>query len=263
MNSVLASEPAAESLAEITAHSTAGFLEPERERRNMSRITTSTRMALLLMLLSLNGMLIASMLHLFPDERTIRMEGRVGLCESLAVGCSRMATRNDFRGIEQLLNSLVLRNPEVVSAVLRDGDGTVLVTAGAVPAGSKASASDKIAVPIATELQTWGHVEVQFRPIGTQDPFGLGYTISHFARFVAFVAVFNGVAFILWLRKMLVHLDPSRVVPSRVRAALDTLAEGLLVLDQSGRIAFVNRSFANTVGQSPTDLQGAKPLNFR
>lgn len=224
----------------------------------MNRISTSTRIALLLVMLSLNSMLVASLLKLFPDERAIRLEGRVGLCESLAVGCSRMATRNDFRGIEQLMNSLVMRNPEVVWAVLKDGDGTVLVTAGHVPGDSQASSADKVAVPIATELQTWGYVEVQFRPIGNASPLWLGITLSPFTEFMVFVAACNGLAFILWLRRMLVHLDPSRVVPTRVRAALDTLAEGLLVLDQSGRIAFVNRSFASTVGQSFADLQGRK-----
>ena len=64
--------------------------------------------------------------------------------------------------------------------------------------------------------------------------------------------------FILWLRRVLTHLDPSRVVPPRVRAALDTLAEGLLVVDNTGRIVLANKAFVDTVGGSADELQGRK-----
>jgi diguanylate cyclase (GGDEF)-like protein/putative nucleotidyltransferase with HDIG domain len=43
------------------------------------------------------------------------------------------------------------------------------------------------------------------------------------------------------------QLDPSRVVPTRVRQALDALAEGLLVLDHDERIVLANRSIRKTL----------------
>jgi diguanylate cyclase (GGDEF)-like protein/putative nucleotidyltransferase with HDIG domain len=61
-----------------------------------------------------------------------------------------------------------------------------------------------------------------------------------------------------YLRTMLQHMDPSRVIPDRVRTALDTLAEGLLVLDKDERIVLANKAFAQTVGKTPAELQGSR-----
>ncbi len=60
----------------------------------------------------------------------------------------------------------------------------------------------------------------------------------------------------VYLRKTLQHVDPSKVVPGRVRSALDTLAEGLLVLDDNYRIMLANQSFAEIVGEPPERLVG-------
>ena len=64
-------------------------------------------------------------------------------------------------------------------------------------------------------------------------------------------------------KKILQHLDPSRVIPGRVRAALDTFTEGLLVLDKNERIVLANKAFAETVGCSATDLQGRRASEFK
>jgi diguanylate cyclase (GGDEF)-like protein/putative nucleotidyltransferase with HDIG domain len=64
--------------------------------------------------------------------------------------------------------------------------------------------------------------------------------------------------YFLYLRKMLQHLDPSKVIPDRVRAALDTLTNGLLVLDKSERIVMANRAFATTMGRPAQELQGLR-----
>lgn len=62
--------------------------------------------------------------------------------------------------------------------------------------------------------------------------------------------------FLLYLRKMLAHLDPSKAVPKRVRSALDSLAEGLLVIDNNQRMVLANQSFASWVDREPEKLIG-------
>ena len=52
------------------------------------------------------------------------------------------------------------------------------------------------------------------------------------------------------------HLDPSRAIPGRVRAALDTLTEGLLVIDRKQNIVLANESFSKLVGKTPDNLLG-------
>ncbi len=54
--------------------------------------------------------------------------------------------------------------------------------------------------------------------------------------------------YLFYLKRMLRHLDPSRTIPARVRHALDSLTEGLLVLDADGVIMLANQSLAEVLG---------------
>jgi len=64
------------------------------------------------------------------------------------------------------------------------------------------------------------------------------------------------VAFDLYLRRVLRHLDPSRAIPGRVRAALDTLTEGLLVLDRNQHVVLANQAIAQILGRPAEALTG-------
>jgi PAS domain S-box-containing protein len=75
-------------------------------------------------------------------------------------------------------------------------------------------------------------------------------------RLTGFVALVCGVMWYMYLGKVLDQLNPSQAVPRRVRSALDTLAEGLLVLDSKGRIVLCNVSLADLLGKDSDDLTG-------
>ena len=53
-----------------------------------------------------------------------------------------------------------------------------------------------------------------------------GIPESRSVRLSIFVGVASLGVFFVYLRKLLQHLDPSRVIPERVRTTLDTFAEG-------------------------------------
>src|SRR5262249_13020414 len=53
-------------------------------------------------------------------------------------------------------------------------------------------------------------------------------------------------------------LGKARVVPQRVRDTLNTVMEGVLVLDRDQRIALANDSFGRMLGQDPSALRGVK-----
>jgi len=57
-------------------------------------------------------------------------------------------------------------------------------------------------------------------------------------------------------------LDPAVAVPERVRAALDNLSEGLILLDESLHIVLVNRTFAEILGASAEGLEGRDLSEF-
>lgn len=50
----------------------------------------------------------------------------------------------------------------------------------------------------------------------------------------------------------------SPVIPDRIRQALDTLSEGLLIMDESERIILANKSFCEAVRRSAKSLVGSK-----
>ena len=64
------------------------------------------------------------------------------------------------------------------------------------------------------------------------------------------------VLFYQYLKMMLRHLDPSQAVPPHVRSALDTLAEGLLIIDMQEQIVLANLAIAKIVGRDADDLVG-------
>jgi diguanylate cyclase (GGDEF)-like protein/PAS domain S-box-containing protein len=73
---------------------------------------------------------------------------------------------------------------------------------------------------------------------------------------VGFLSVCCLLGFLLYLRRVLRYLDPSSVIPRHVQAALNTLAEGVLVLDKHQQIVLANEAFVHTVGRTFEQLQG-------
>lgn len=60
-------------------------------------------------------------------------------------------------------------------------------------------------------------------------------------------------------------MDPSAVIPDRVSAAFDTLAEGVLILDRNERIVLANKTFAEKLNKPVQALIGIKAseLNWK
>jgi diguanylate cyclase (GGDEF)-like protein/PAS domain S-box-containing protein/putative nucleotidyltransferase with HDIG domain len=216
--------------------------------------------------LLLSSLFAAKFLGLIPDPEQAARDGRRALCESIAITSSVFAARGEHRQMEAYLEAIVARNSDVLSAAVRRGDQEVLVETDNHHAHWEAASAGRcsatnIVVPIAAKNRPWGAVEVSFKPVMTAGPLGI-VSLSQFHLF-CFVASLCALLFYFFLRKTLEQLDPSRVVPQRVRAALDTLAEGLLVLDNKDRIVLANRAFADTIGRRPEELQGSRASSLQ
>ena len=57
------------------------------------------------------------------------------------------------------------------------------------------------------------------------------------------------VAYLVYLRRTLRYLDPSQVIPTRVQAALDIMAEGVVLVDENERIVLANAAFTARAGR--------------
>ena len=118
----------------------------------------------------------------------------------------------------------------------------------------------QISVEILSGGKPWGQLEVAFKSfeeshgglLGIAFPYGL----------IAFVGASSSLISWYFLSKTFKYLNPSKVVPNRVRSALDTLAEGLVLIDKSGDIAHANESFISLVNSSERQILGTKLDSF-
>ena len=217
------------------------------------------RISFALVLLTTTIIVAGEMLGLTPNEGARMLQARKAVCESLAVQFSSLAASQDLATIERTLKGLVERDPDILSAAVRNGSGTLLAVQGdherhwQAPPGDTSTPTNA-QVPIFDGSTRWGTVEVRFSPISTQGILGMWQT-SLF-RLVLFVAVTGFISYLLFMRKALRQLDPTAVVPARVKYALDMLAEGVLLVDEQGQIVLANKAFGEKVGQAAAALTG-------
>jgi PAS domain S-box-containing protein len=194
------------------------------------------------------------------------LKGRKALCEAVAIHSSMAAQRGDVVMIKMIARSLVERNPEIVSVAVRRTSGTPVVEVGDHQArwiahGSKLSTPTQVHVPIARGNKPWGTAEVCFAPL-VGGP--LGFLGSPVLRFFAFFSIISLLSNAIYMNFLLRKYGPGRAsgIPERVRATLDTLVEGVLLLDQEQRIAMADQAFARTVGKSAAELEGCRAVDF-
>jgi PAS domain S-box-containing protein len=217
--------------------------------------------ALGLVSLAASVLLASSALGLFPDREEAIRAGRISLAEALAGGSIGMIVNDDRASLYSLLKFAINRNPDIKSAAVRAGDGILLATAGDHEtywnATTRGAVSDtQVKMPILDGSKRWGQLELRYLPLRASGLAGLAE--SPLLRMIAFVMFAGFVPFYFYLGRVLKHLDPSRAVPGRVRAALDTLTEGLLVVDRKQNIVLANEAFATFVGRAPEDLVGTQ-----
>jgi len=116
------------------------------------------------------------------------------------------------------------------------------------------STDTQLQVPVLMGSERWGQLELRFKPL--TETGWIGVLKDPRVKMIAFVVGACVFAFYFYLGRVLRELDPSRAIPGRVRAALDTMVEGLLVLDLNGHILLANQAFADMVGATPDKLIG-------
>lgn len=225
----------------------------------MIRISTYSRLSLglvSLLFLILSG---AYFLNLIPDKKELLIAKRQSMVESLAVVCTKSAERGYIDTLEDTLRAFVERNDGVLSAALRKADNTLLAEAGqhdmywqdVIP---DRSTPTHVSVPIYQGDKTWGNVEVVFKAIGGTGFFG--YFQDPNVQLTLFVLIVGFILYRLFLKRVLKQMDPTSVVPPRVRAALDTMVEGIALLDHHARIVLTNENLSRKAQKPIEQLVG-------
>jgi PAS domain S-box-containing protein len=223
----------------------------------LKRPSTRFFVALGLSSLLASVMLLAMYAGVLPDEHHTIRTGRAALAESMAASTTSMVSGEeaDLMRMQALLDFVVQRNPDLLSCALRRADDTVVAQAGEhewqeLQGGMSVDA--QVQVPIFAGKAKWGRLELHFKPLGAAG--WKGFFTDPRVQLIGFVVVCAFVVFYFYLGRVLRQLDPSRAVPGRVRAALDTMAEGLLVIDPEGQVMLANQAFAELLGKKSEEL---------
>ena len=227
----------------------------------MIRMTPAFRISIGLMLFTVTLLLGLDMAGLFPEPFKAELEMRKKVCESLAIYGSLAIQKDELESIQSTMEVFVHRNKDVLSAALRSATGTLLAKVGDHErywneARTDQSSATNINVPIFKDNIKWGVFELSFRPIHPKGV--LGIWAKPVVKVIVLIIPLTLLGFWLFMRRTLRYLDPSSVVPARVKSALDALVEGVVLLRQRRAHCLANAAFSKKLGLSGDDLLGRK-----
>ena len=228
----------------------------------MKRPTPLLWMSFGLVSLTLSILLMSDLaVDLIPNQAVEVFQYRQKYSEALAVQYSLLAEKGDSRAIQEAFDLLVERNDDILSTAVILANGETLALAGRhqefweQPPGDS-STPDHIQIPIFNSTERWGTVQLRFRSLDNGGWFS--WLKDPWIQFLGLVVGSGFMGYFLYMKRTLRQLDPSSVVPMRVKAAFDVLTEGVVLLDNGERIVLANRSFGKIVGKDPNDLVGQR-----
>ena len=227
----------------------------------MIRITPAIRLSVGLIVLVISILLLAQALGLTSGTEKQQFEIRKQIAETLAAQINLAVSRGDDGLIRDLMSTAIERNSDMRSAAIRKTDGEVLIETNNHEeywkgAEAKVSTPTHMRFPLIINSVTRANTEITFTTLSSET-----HPLFHIPTFVVliiFVAISGFVGFWLYIRRVLKHLDPSSVVPARVRNALNILAEGVLILDKREHIVLANTSILENLKKSEQILLGKK-----
>ncbi len=220
-------------------------------------IIESLRLAFGIVCVGVTLILGAHWLGLMPDATESSVRARKSLCESIAINAAAHVRKQQWVDLKRTLQTHVDRNPDILSVGIRSELGFLRVDTGhhakLWPTLNNLNEQvDAVHIPITLNRRPWGKVEICFHRPYTS----LVTQVMHhpLVRLLTFFIVCGLGSYTVYVIRILGLFSNTQVVPDQVRQALDTLAEGLLVLDERGRIVLANRAFATLVDRSADDL---------
>ncbi len=231
----------------------------------MKKLSAKFHLALGLTSIVMTLLLSATMLNLIPDHQKATVAGRTALAESIASASTLFLSKKDHSSIQHNLEFVISRNDDLLGATVaraQDEAPHVFGDESAVDLDydTKTPTNSTLVLPILHGDHEWGRIALFFTDPSEQtllkriqnSPFTL----------IAFCSLLGFILFYLYLGKMLKALNPSQAVPGRVRSALDTLAEALIVIDGKSNVVLANKAFQNVTGETSEALLGKKADEF-
>jgi diguanylate cyclase (GGDEF)-like protein len=226
----------------------------------MTRFWYVGRLSLAMAALMLSLLFLAYGVGLIPDAESLSLDSRAGLAKTLGIEAASAVQSDNTKPFEGVVRQVLESGTDLLSAGLRNAGGELIVDVGGhaerwKDPGEK-STSTNVWLWVDLNGAPWGRAEFCFKPLPQPLFFGLwpGGPVGRLFAFCGATSILC-FGFYLWyvLGRVLGKTDDN--IPQRVRAALDTLVEGVLVLDKKNRIAHANIAFAKLAQSSVEELQ--------
>ena len=189
---------------------------------------------------------------------------------NLSLQLSALLHPDDIDLLNRTLVSIQDRNVDIQSVAVRLNDGTLMAQSGShnqfwvTPPGKK-STLNHIQIPIYQKLKDWGKIEISYRA-ATENSIK-NIVTSPSVALPATIFLLGSFLYYIYLRRVLNHLDPTQVIPDRVNNALDTLTEGVMIIDKNETILLTNKNFktlhpdatVSAIGKKVTSLKWLLP----
>lgn len=231
----------------------------------MITISPTIRISLGLTSIIISVLLAGNLIGLIPDKSIIELESRKSIAKTVTTQCTFAARNNNVALIKRVMKVMVNLNPDILSLGLRGANGTYIAQTRdhqirwVAPTGDD-STFTHWQVPIHQGERPWATMEISFPPLDANVV--LGYRLSPLTILLAFFAIISFILFSVYMKRALRDLDPTKVMPARVKYALDVLMEGVILLDMDERIVLANNAFAEKLGCTVESLMGSKASEF-
>jgi diguanylate cyclase (GGDEF)-like protein/PAS domain S-box-containing protein len=254
-------------------HSRENFSEKMQKNTSQSSLWTTARVASGFSGLTLMVVLLAWWLNLIPDRSYNILEERKSIAESLAVAYADLMQINKPDQTDPIIRDMMSRSPQLLSIAVKDPKGKLVLEIGDhmanwVVRSDGLSTDSQIKIPIIQRTSTHGDVilgdlELRFMPIY---PSGASYILRNdiirLLLFVSAVGFLSYSGFIWYILRAVMSATTSDAIPKRIRASLNTLAEGVMILDKRQHVVLANDAFARLVGRTTKDVEGNPIAGF-
>jgi diguanylate cyclase (GGDEF)-like protein/PAS domain S-box-containing protein len=198
---------------------------------------------------------------LLSNEEASARKLRQSVSENLMVQLSTLIRQDNREALTQTMRAMAGRDGDILSVGIRKEDGTLIAATTNhertwVAPSDHRSTLTHVLVPVYSGKRLWGKGEISFRalPPKTLEDWLQGPAV----RLVLPMTIVGFLVFYLYMRRVLQHLDPTAVIPERVRMAFDTLAEGVVIIDHKGQIMLANNGFRALHLDAKNNLNGRK-----
>ena len=227
----------------------------------MKPLSAKFRVSLGLVGIIISVVMISTFLQIIPDSAKEKRQSRTILAETIAIYSSMLVGKAPSERIREDFQLIEKRDPDLLSIGLRQLDGELLTATNGhanhwADMSGNYSSEQQLRVPIWAGAQQWGQLELRF--VDHSVTLLSKVWDNPMLRIVIFMGGICFVVFYFYLGKVLRQLDPNQAIPGRVRAALDTMAEGLLILDRKEQIVLANTAFSSMFDKNSSDLLGIK-----